>query len=188
MKFHVCSTTTCSVPCKLSNRYILLSNIYAAAGRWEDVKEVRGMMLANGVAKTPGMSMTELDSEVSQFVAGDRSHPQSEDIYLMLMEISERLKVEAGYLPDTREVLLDIGEEEKEQALLVHSEKLAIAFALLHTKPECSIRVVKNLRVCSDCHNFAKLVSKFYGRDIIMRDRNRFHLFKEGACSCMDYW
>ncbi|CAL9146551.1 unnamed protein product [Musa hybrid cultivar] len=42
-----------------SGRYVLLSNIYATAGRWDDAKEVRGRMLINGVAKTPGTSMIE---------------------------------------------------------------------------------------------------------------------------------
>lgn len=175
-------------PFKLSNRYILLSNIYATVGRWDDGNKIRSDMLISGVAKIPGISMIELDGKVNKFVAGDLSHPQYEDIYLKLKQTFERLKVEAGYLPETREVLLDIEEEEKEQALSVHSEKLAIALGLLHADTEASIRIFKNLRVCNDCHNFTKLISRVYKRQIITRDRNRFHLFKDGACSCMDFW
>ncbi|KAG6519499.1 hypothetical protein ZIOFF_022993 [Zingiber officinale] len=129
-----------------SGRYILLSNIYATVGRWDDVNKIRSNMLVSGVAKIPGISMIELDGKVSQFVAGDQSHQQYEDIYLKLMETFERLKVEAGHLPATWEVSLDIEEEEKEQALSVHSEKLAIALGLLRTDTEATIRIFKNLR------------------------------------------
>ncbi|KAJ0967058.1 hypothetical protein J5N97_023975 [Dioscorea zingiberensis] len=129
-----------------SGRYVLLSNIYATVNRWEDARNVRSMMLANGVAKIPGLSMIELKGVLHQFVAGDQSHPETEKIYWKLAEISGRLKVEAGYLPDTKQVLLDIEEEEKENALSFHSEKLAIAFALLNASPDETIRVVKNLR------------------------------------------
>ncbi|XP_043715559.1 pentatricopeptide repeat-containing protein At1g08070, chloroplastic-like [Telopea speciosissima] len=171
-----------------SGRYVILSNLYAAAKRWDDVRKVRNLMRSKGVAKLPGVSMIELKGIVHQFVAGDRSHPESDQIYKKLSEISTRLKNILGYLPDTQQVLLDIEEEEKEHVLLVHSEKLAIAFGFIHLGPLDPIRVVKNLRVCSDCHTITKLISKVYGREIIVRDRNRFHQFKDGRCSCMDYW
>ncbi|XP_020693641.1 pentatricopeptide repeat-containing protein At2g29760, chloroplastic [Dendrobium catenatum] len=173
---------------KHSGRYILLSNIYATANRWEEAKTLRNMMADQRVAKNPGMSIIELEGIMNQFMAGDRSHPQTEDIYKKLSEISERLRAETEYLPDTKQVLVDIEEEEKEQILSVHSEKLAIAFGLLHTSPGDAIRVVKNLRVCIDCHTVSKLISRLYSREIVMRDRSRFHLFREGACSCRDYW
>ncbi|XP_039141221.1 pentatricopeptide repeat-containing protein At1g08070, chloroplastic-like [Dioscorea cayenensis subsp. rotundata] len=171
-----------------SGRYVLLSNIYATVNRWEDARNVRSMMIANGVAKIPGLSMIELKGAVHQFVAGDQSHPETQKIYSKLAEIFDRLKVEAGYLPDTKQVLLDIEEEEKENALFFHSEKLAIAIGLLYTSPDETIRVVKNLRVCRDCHHVMKIISKVYCREIIMRDRNRFHHFIRGACSCKGYW
>lgn len=145
-------------------------------------------MRAKGVTKVPGLSMIELKGIVHRFMAGDRSHPESDNIYQKLSEISEWLKISVGYLPDTKQVLFDIEEEEKEHALSVHSEKLAIAFGLIHTSPDGAIRIVKNLRVCRDCHNITKLISKVYGREIIVRDRNRFHHFLDGRCSCKDYW
>ncbi|CBI25049.3 unnamed protein product, partial [Vitis vinifera] len=51
-----------------------------------------------------------------------------------------------------------------------------------------SLRITKNLRVCGDCHNFCKLISKFFERELVMRDANRFHHFKGGVCSCGDVW
>ncbi|KAJ0988788.1 hypothetical protein J5N97_007144 [Dioscorea zingiberensis] len=110
-----------------------------------------------------------------------------EEIYNMLDEMSMRLEAE-GYMAKTNNVILDIDEEDKKRALCHHSEKLAIAFGLISTKPHTLIRVVKNLRACEDCHLATKLISKIYNREIIVRDRNRFHHFKNGACSCGDYW
>lgn len=167
--------------------YVLLSNLYASEGRWSDAHRVRKSMLKEGVRKSPGHSLVEVGNSVHEFVMGDRSHPQSDEIYEMLEEITRLLKLE-GYVPRTTNVLADIEEEEKENALCYHSEKLAIAFALIST-PSCTpIRVVKNLRVCSDCHLVTKLISKVFDRDIIVRDRSRFHHFKDGFCSCKDYW
>lgn len=105
----------------------------------------------------------------------------------MIEEMLERLKLE-GYAPNTSHVLFDIDEEEKETALSYHSEKLAIAFGLLNTTPGTTIRIMKNLRVCEDCHLATKLISRVYKREIVVRDRVRYHCFKEGKCSCMDFW
>ncbi|XP_057969241.1 pentatricopeptide repeat-containing protein At2g15690, mitochondrial-like [Malania oleifera] len=93
-----------------------------------------------------------------------------------------------GYVPDTRYVLHDIDEEAKEQALLYHSERLAIAYGLISTPARTTLRIIKNLRICGDCHNAIKLMSKIVGRELIVRDNKRFHHFKEGKCSCGDYW
>ncbi|CAL5078306.1 unnamed protein product [Urochloa decumbens] len=170
-----------------SGDYVLLSNLYAAVGRWADVHVLRKTMAKDGVRKNPGRSLVELRNSVYEFVMGDRSHPESEQIYKILAEIAERLRRE-GYIPRTSNVLADIEEEEKETALNYHSERLAIAFALLKSLPGTPIRIVKNLRVCGDCHTVIKLISKIYDREIIVRDRSRFHHFKSGSCSCKDYW
>ncbi|KAM1353561.1 hypothetical protein COP2_034058 [Malus domestica] len=69
-----------------------------------------------------------------------------------------------------------------------HSEKLAIAFGLARTPEGTPLRIVKNLRVCRDCHSLTKFVSQAFDREIIVRDRVRFHHFKGGLCSCKDYW
>ncbi|KAI0501885.1 hypothetical protein KFK09_016830 [Dendrobium nobile] len=170
-----------------SGNYVLLSNIYALNGRWDESEKLRLTMKRRGIQKTPGYSWVELDGAVHEFHVGDKSHPMSEQIYLKLDELTKQLKA-MGYMPKTEVVLFDIENEEKEHSLEHHSEKLAIVFALISTQPEETIRVVKNLRVCSDCHSAIKLISKIYSREIIVRDNNRFHCFIEGACSCNDYW
>ncbi|KAI8570694.1 hypothetical protein RHMOL_Rhmol01G0055600 [Rhododendron molle] len=97
-------------------------------------------------------------------------------------------KKEQGYVPDTRFVLHDIDQEAKEQALLYHSERLAIAYGLISTPARMPLRIIKNLRVCGDCHNAIKIMSRIVGRELIVRDNKRFHHFKDGKCSCGDYW
>ncbi|CAL5046935.1 unnamed protein product [Urochloa decumbens] len=167
--------------------YVLLSNVYASKARWADVGRVRDTMRSNDVRKVPGFSYTEIDGVMHKFINGDKEHPRWREIYRALDDIVSRIS-ELGYEPETSNVLHDIGEEEKQYALSYHSEKLAIAFGLISTPPGETIRVIKNLRICGDCHVVAKLISKAYGRVIIIRDRARFHRFEDGQCSCRDYW
>eukprot|EP00253_Pinus_taeda_P025313 PITA_25313 len=162
-----------------SGYYVLLSNIYAAAGRWADVTKVRIMMKHRRLKKTTGCSLIDVNRQINKFLVGDRSHPESDQIYAMLETLSGQMK-EAGYVPNTNFVLHDVEEEVKEHMLYCHSEKLAIAFGLIHTSPRTPIRITKNLRVCDDCHSATKLIAKIANREIIVRDANRFHHFKDG--------
>lgn len=167
--------------------YVLLSNIYAKAGRWDEVSSVRWIMKNRGVRKLPGCSNVELNNRVHTFLVGDRSHPQSDMIYDKLDFLVGKMK-EVGYVAETDSALHDVEEEDKEGHLTVHSEKLAIAFVLINSSHGTPITITKNLRVCSDCHHAAKLISKITDRKIILRDTNRFHQFENGTCSCGDYW
>ncbi|GFY96944.1 pentatricopeptide repeat (PPR) superfamily protein [Actinidia rufa] len=167
--------------------HVLLSNIYAACNRWENLRGVRKMMMDRGIKKTPGCSLIEMNGIVHEFVAGDHSHPQSEEIYSKLDEMIEDLKI-SRYLPNTLEVSLNIGEEENENVLNRHSEKLAIAFGMISSEPGVTIRIVKNLRMCVDCYLVATLVSRIYNREVIVRDSTLFHHFRNGSCCCKDYW
>ncbi|KAF7823106.1 putative pentatricopeptide repeat-containing protein [Senna tora] len=167
--------------------YVCLSNIYAAERRWNDVEKVRAVVKRKQLRKPPGYSFVEQNKMVHRFFVGDTSHQQSKDIYAKLKDLNEQLK-KAGYEPDTSSVLYDVEEEVKEKMLWDHSERLALAFALINTAPVATIRITKNLRVCGDCHTVMKMVSKLMNREIIMRDIRRFHHFREGVCSCGDYW
>ncbi|KAK9278308.1 hypothetical protein L1049_027873 [Liquidambar formosana] len=170
-----------------SGDYILLSNIYASVGRWEDALRVRSQMKEKGIKKTPGCSLIELDGVIHEFFAEDNVHPFSKEIYNATEDMMKRIK-SAGYVPNTAEARLDAKEDDKEASVSHHSEKLAIAFGLIKTAPGTTIRISKNLRVCTDCHNATKIISKIFNREIVVRDRNRFHHFKDGSCSCNDYW
>ncbi|KAK9282013.1 hypothetical protein L1049_004924 [Liquidambar formosana] len=170
--------------------YVLMSNIYATAGRWKEVEDIRQMMKIKGVRKDPGISWIEINNELHIFHAGSKMHPQTEEIYSTLRHLTLRIKG-LGYIPDTTFILQnveDITKEEEEESLLQHSERLAISLGLISLPEKSTIRVFKNLRICGDCHTATKLISKITGRCIIVRDTNRFHHFENGECSCGDYW
>lgn len=170
-----------------AGNYVILSNIYADAGRWEDVVKVREIMKEKTVIKEPGRSSISLNKTLHTFRSGDRSHPQKDEVNAKVRELYEKIRG-VGYTPDLSCVLHDVDDEQKERILLGHSEKLAIAFGLMFTSQGGILRVTKNLRICVDCHNFAKFVSKVTERELSVRDSKRFHLMANGSCSCGDFW
>jgi pentatricopeptide repeat protein len=167
--------------------YVLLSNIYAAAGNRHLCENVERQRKERGAKKQPGCTWIEVNNEVHTFVVQDQDHPQMIEIHAELQRLSG-LMHNAGYVPCTELVLDDVEEEEKVSHLCHHSEKLAIAFGLINTAPGTPLRIRKNLRVCKDCHTSTKFISKIVRRAIMVRDANRFHHFEDGVCSCMDYW
>ena len=172
-----------------TGNFVLLSNIFSAAGRFNEAAEVRVIQKLKGFKKSPGCSWIEINGSLHAFVGGDQSHPRSPDIYQELDNIMIDIK-KLGYQADTSFVLQDLEEEEKEKALLYHSEKLAIAFGILSLGEDKNktIFVTKNLRVCGDCHTAIKYMTLVRNRAIIVRDANRFHHFKNGQCSCGNFW
>ncbi|OMO63765.1 hypothetical protein COLO4_32215 [Corchorus olitorius] len=167
--------------------YVLMSNIYAAARRWKDAAKMRIFMKKKGIRKAPACSWIEVKNVTHTFISGDKSHPLYVRIYEALKELLEQIERE-GYIPDTNEVFHDVEEEQKKHLLFSHSEKLALAFGIISTPAGTSIRITKNIRVCMDCHTAIKFISKIVEREIIIRDNSRFHHFKDGKCSCGDYW
>lgn len=167
--------------------HVLLSNIYSTSSHYSQAASLRQVVKKRNLTKTPGCTLIEVKGQPHVFTSSDQSHPQSEVIYAMLERLMGRMKG-AGYLAETVTALHDVEEEEKELMVKVHSEKLAIAFGLIMSEEGDEIRIIKNLRVCLDCHNFTKFVSKITLRKITVRDANRFHHFEHGDCSCGDYW
>ncbi|CAH9111237.1 unnamed protein product [Cuscuta europaea] len=164
--------------------YVLLLNTYSSSsGDWDNkVVYLRKLMKERGIYTTPACSTIEMKGKIHEFIADDVSHPMRSEIYEKLDEINKQLTI-GGYVAEiTSEV------EEKRFRSSFHSEKLAIAFGVLSTPPGTTIRVAKDLRICVDCHNFAKSLSGVYNRVVVIRDRTRFHHFRGGYCSCNDYW
>ncbi|KAG2324657.1 hypothetical protein Bca52824_007385 [Brassica carinata] len=154
--------------------YALLSNMYSAAGRQEEAANVRRLMKSRNISKEPGCSWVEGKGKVHSFMSEDRRHPTMVEIYSKVDETLRLIK-EAGYLPDMSFALHDLDKEGKELGLLA-------------VPSGAPIRIIKNLRVCGDCHNAMKYISRVYLRHIILRDSNCFHHFRDGNCSCGDYW
>ncbi|EPS61204.1 hypothetical protein M569_13595 [Genlisea aurea] len=174
--------------------YSALANVYSACRRWGEAARVRKAMKEREVRKEQGMSWLEVKDEVRIFGAHDVGgyHPEGDRIYAEADRVWEEIK-RMGFVPDAASVLHDVdadGEDGHggEAALKYHSEKLAIAFGLLSTPEGSVLRIMKNLRVCNDCHSAAKFISKLVGREIVVRDATRFHHFRDGSCSCRDYW
>nr|UPT48928.1 pentatricopeptide repeat protein AaPPR1099 [Agave angustifolia] len=166
--------------------HVLLANIYAACSMWEDVARVRKLMETKELKKTPGCSFIEFQNKVHTFYSGSTNHPQSKKIYARLKRLIEEIR-DVGYVPAS-ESIHDDEDDVRVQLLASHSEKLAITFGLINTSPGATIQIKKNLRVCRDCHTATKFISQVTGREIIVRDMQRFHHFKDGRCSCGDYW
>ena len=120
-------------------------------------------------------------------MVGDQSHPRSKEIYDKLRTLAMEFH-DGGHVPSLDSVQHVMSDGEKEDALCGHCEKLAIAFGLIATPKGTTIRVSKNLRVCGDCHNATKIISRIENREIIVRDSYRIHHFKNGVCSCDDYF
>ncbi|PKA65124.1 Pentatricopeptide repeat-containing protein [Apostasia shenzhenica] len=158
--------------------YVMLANIYSAAGRKEETARLRKAMRERRVKKEGGRSWVEVMGAVHFFAAGDRRHVRTPEIYGKLEElVTEATKL--GY------------DGEGEERVWQHSERLAVAFGLLSGGGAAEgrpLRVVKNLRICGDCHEFFKFLSRVVEKEIVVRDANRYHKFQEGACSCKDFW
>ncbi|OVA12947.1 Pentatricopeptide repeat [Macleaya cordata] len=170
-----------------SGAYSALANVYSACGRWEEAAKTRKLMKERRVKKERGVSWVQIKNKVHVFGVEDGLHPQKDEIYKKIAELWKEIK-KMGFVPDTEAVLHDLDEELKEEILSHHSEKLAIAFGLISTPEKTTLRIMKNLRVCNDCHSAIKFISKVVGREIVVRDVTRFHHFKDGLCSCGDYW
>ncbi|KAF6984757.1 hypothetical protein CFC21_002715 [Triticum aestivum] len=172
---------------KYPSTCVLLSNVYAVNGKWGSVSTVRKLMANMKINKEPGYSWVEVGRESRLFHAGEVPVDMREEILVFLEELVSEMR-RRGYVPDTSSVMHDLEEHEKEHHLFLHSERLAVAFGILKSLPGSVIRVVKNLRVCGDCHVVMKLISEIFQRKIIVRDATRFHHFEGGKCSCGEFW
>ncbi|XP_078163296.1 putative pentatricopeptide repeat-containing protein At2g01510 isoform X1 [Carex rostrata] len=166
---------------------VLMSNIYAKHGKWAEVARIKKLMRDRGMIKVPGYSWVEINRQVYTFSSNDMKNPIIGKIKAYLDKLSIEMERE-GYTVDLMSDLHFVGDETKVKSLRYHSERLAIAFALMETKDGTVIRVMKNLRTCVDCHAAIKVISKVVRRQIVVRDSSRFHHFKDGVCSCGNLW
>ncbi|CAK7333139.1 unnamed protein product [Dovyalis caffra] len=173
---------------QVAGAYVTLSNTYVLAGEWENAHSLRAEMELIGVHKEPGCSWVEIKDSTYVFYAGDLSCERGDEVISLLRELERRM-MERGYVGgSTGLVFVDVEQEVKEEIVGLHSERLALAFGLISIPKGVTIRVMKNLRMCSDCHRAFKLISKIVERDFVVRDVNRFHYFKDGSCTCKDFW
>lgn len=170
-----------------AGNHVLLSNIYAANGRWADVASARKLLKSSEVKKERGKSWIEIKDSVHSFMVGERNHPRIAEIYSRLDRLLEEME-KLGFKGHIEHDLHDVEDYYKRELLNHHSEKLAFTLGLMCLPSFVPIRIMKNLRICGDCHQFMKVASAVTRREIIVRDNNRFHHFREGYCSCGEFW
>ena len=172
---------------RMASAAVLMSNIYVGAGEVEKGNAIRREMKLQGIKKEPAISEIDVHGELCRFYAGDKQRGNAVDRELHALK--ERLTTECGYEPDLKCVTRELREGESgEDVLLVHSEKIALVYGLMHTDKDYDIVINKNLRICQDCHNFIKLAAQLTERRITVADANRVHIFDDGRCSCNDYY
>jgi len=174
----------------IADSRVLMSNIYASAGRWKEKTKMRLQMQEEGVEKIRGSSNIEVNGRVNSFLVADKRHPHSKAIHIYLDALWAEMKA-AGYIPLTDGILHDfITEEEKEHHLSHHSEKLAIAFGLMNTPEGTPLIITKNMRMRPDCHAASRFIARLKNRRISVRDAYTWHHFDPttGECSCKEYW
>ncbi|PKU77607.1 putative pentatricopeptide repeat-containing protein At1g17630 [Dendrobium catenatum] len=89
---------------------MLISNIYAATGRWEDSARVRVMTREKGIRKNPGQSWIEVNKTVLVFSAGGSLPPGAEGAYDVLEDLNMQMETENQVASDW--FLLDWADEE----------------------------------------------------------------------------
>ncbi|KAK7260799.1 hypothetical protein RIF29_27097 [Crotalaria pallida] len=168
-----------------ANNYVLLLNWYAGSAKWHMVNKLRETIKDMGLKPKKAYTWTLFGNKVHVFGTGDVTHPRSRKIYSQLQVFMEEMK-DQGVELNWDFSLHDV-DEERECIQTGHSELLALAFGLISLQAG-PILLAKNSRVCHGCHDFAKFVSKRMRREIILKDPNCFHHFKDGLCSCEDFW
>ncbi len=176
----------------ISSSTILLANTHAFLGNITEAIRLRTNSALDGLVKFPGISWTETtDGQIHEFLAHDHRHEQTKEIYEELKRISDELKQD-GYVNDERWITSDRGFHEDFNPLNSHSERLALAYQLFLRRNESTneiIQITKNLRICGDCHEIFKRITRIHqGLIILVRDRTRQHHFQQGKCSCNDYF
>ncbi|KAL9679426.1 hypothetical protein QQ045_017286 [Rhodiola kirilowii] len=178
--------TLCELEPLNPDNYVLLSNWYACNFKGEMVKEVQETIRDMGLKTKKAHSWIVMRNKVHVFETGDMYHPKSEKIYRQLQDLWDT-KEQEGTRPNFDYNFLDV-DEEWECDPIKHSELLAISLGLISTQVGATLRVTKNHRVCRNCHETAKIISKMVGREIILKDPKCFHHFNNGHCSCGDIW
>nr|CAD1831349.1 unnamed protein product [Ananas comosus var. bracteatus] len=78
---------------------------------WQDVVDVRKLMMEKAVIKEPGRSWIILDKVIHTFYSSDQFHPKKGEIEAKIKEIYAKIK-EAGFVPDLSCVLHDVDDEQ----------------------------------------------------------------------------
>lgn len=98
------------------------------------------------VEKEQGCTWIQIDGKLHAFVTEDGSHPQLKEIYTELARLMREIK-RVGYVPFTENLLHDVGEQQKEEAISYHSKKPTIAYGIISTPSSIPTHIYNNLYV-----------------------------------------
>ncbi|XP_057501463.1 pentatricopeptide repeat-containing protein At4g35130, chloroplastic isoform X2 [Actinidia eriantha] len=167
--------------------YVLLSNMYAEVGRWEDVERIKRLMNNGGFERNTGYSTVENNGKTYKFNNLDMSHINTSLIYDVMYIISKKIREDIYVHNVTKFRPLDVIRK-RLTSPECHSVRLAICFGLISVSLGSPVLVRKNIRICEACHSAAKKISEVTGREVIVGDPKMHHHFRNGRCSCGDYW
>lgn len=167
--------------------YVLLSNMYAELRRREDAERIRCSMKNQGLRKTTACSLVEHNSKTLKFTNSACLHAEAGMVYEALDIISRKIG-DVQYVDGASNFKPPDLIKSRANSTMHHSVRLAIGFGLLSTSIGTPVLVRKNVRICEDCHNAAKKISGITNREILVGDPKIYHHFRNGQCSCRDYW
>jgi pentatricopeptide repeat protein len=153
-----------------SSAFVVLGNVYRAAGRDDLAEELHQRRLRLGIYKQRGAVDVSVGGQVHTFHVGEI--PKELD--------AETAAIEAKLEEWTR--ILSTNGVSTESILCRHSEKLALAFAVVKGQKDITLR--KNLRICSACHKASCAITSVEGVVIRHQDQSRVHIMQDGVCSC----
>eukprot|EP01083_Nonionella_stella_P030968 84878_1 len=181
----------------MSSASVLMSNSYASQGEYDKQNAIRERMQQHKWYPKQAKSEMNVNGLLHVFQSGagideiyfnnnetELYHSIDAKLNEIVMQLKEKYDFEHDYTMLTRKCDTDWI---KNNELKRHSEKQALAFAILNSA--CRIIIKNNLRICNDCHTFMKAVAKLLQRQIIVSDPNRVHVFdSNGTCNCCDYY
>ncbi|KAI3971232.1 hypothetical protein MKX01_021999 [Papaver californicum] len=159
---------------------LLLQQVLLTEGNWDDATKMK----TNCSSMRSNASWIEVRNKVYEFTS---DQVPAEAISIKLSELERTMK-ELCYVADRNHLLHNAEEEEYAGTGLHHTEMKALAFGLLSLAPGVPIRIMKNVRMCGDCHSACKFMSTFLGRDLVVKDTCKYHNFSNGNCSCKNAW
>ncbi len=150
--------------------FVLLADVYRAVGKSDEAKKLHDRRLGLRLYKLRGAVNVTADGQVYKFHVGAIPEEAADMAPAINAKLDEWARV------------LSANGVSTESIMCRHSEKLALAFAVL--KGQQDIVLEKNLRICSACHQASCALTIIEGIVIRHKDQSRIHIMRDGKCSC----